>query len=967
MALRLQLLGAPLLERDGRLLEFDAPEVIGLLAYLAVTGRAHERGGLAELCWPDRDDPRAALEYATAVIGDTAGDILQNEGERLALDTGTISVDYRLVGDLAAQITAHEHPETAVCRDCVAPLTEIARLHRGRFLEGLSLSADPGYDQWRAATAADVDEALVVALGRLSDAHVLNGDFDAAAQATHRLLSLDPLRESAHRQLMRLHAWRGEPRAALGQYRECVRVLQTELGVNPLDDTTRLSQDVLAARVPAPPPPSAVTWSGAESNAGTSPAPPTEQRPAVAPFVGREHELGMLSDAMARVSSTGLVLVVEGEAGIGKTRLLREFGARSVHDRRSVLAAECHPGDTTAPYGVLVQLMRSAQASDATNDWLADLRPDAVRELGRLLPEVAAVAGPPPPATGPGAVWRLVDALAAALFAAASAPSDGGVPGVVVVDDVQWIDQSSLQVLSHLAGRLQERPVGLVLAWRTEMVGRGHPLRRLVTELARRQLVRQLPLDRLDAGAVGMLYAEMLGAGWEDLGALSEQIMEATEGVPRLVMDHIAAVAAHAGALRSKVSLDAEQVLFTRVTDLSPVEWQVFTAGAVICRPFDAATVRHVSGRTRDETRDAVAGLVRVGLLTPSAGLDAQYDVTGEDLRAFACAQAGPVRRRLLHGRAAVALERRVHSDRVEPALAVAIASHHRAAGSHGAAGAWFSRAGAIATDMLAVPEATAHYEAALTLGPDQPYRVQEALGDLQMLEGRYGQALDRYEAAAAMAVGMQLPALEHKVAGVYLRLGRWVLAEQHLVIALSGLEQHTAGTTVLGARILTDRGLVAQRRGQEPEAVTLAEAALRAAEKTEDLGALAGAHNLLGVLSRQDLSKAREHLEQALQCARTVRDADIEIAAADNLAQVHAAAGSLDRALPLAESALARAGQMGDRHREATLRNTLADLLRAAGRNAEAMEHLKRAVALFAEIGEPRQQPPEAWKLAAW
>lgn len=966
MALRLQLLGAPLLEHDGQLLEFDAPEVIGLLAYLAVTGQAHERGGLAELCWPDSDDPRAALEHATAVIGDTAGDILQNEGERLALDTGTISVDYRLIGDLAAEVAAHEHPEAAVCRDCVAPLTAIARLHRGRFLEGLSLSANPAYDRWWAVTAADVDEALAVVLARLSDAHVLSGDFDAATEATRRLLALHPLREAAHRRLMRLHAWRGEALAALRQYRECVRVLQTELGVNPLDDTTKLSQDVLAARVPPPPSPSAVTWSGAEPDTGTRPAPSPEQ-PAVAPFVGREHELGMLSDAMARVSSAGLVLVVEGEAGIGKTRLLQEFGARSVHDRRRVLTAGCRPDDATAPYGALVQLLRSAQAPDAGTDWLADLRPDAVRELGRLLPEVAAVAGPPPPAAGPGAVWRLVDALAAALFAAASAPSDEGVPGVVVIDDMQWIDPSSLQVLSHLAGRLQDNPVGLVLAWRTEMVGRGHQLRRLVTDLARRQLVRQLPLDRLDAGAVGVLCAEMLGAGWEDLGALSEQIMEATEGVPRLVVDHITAVAAHAGAPRSSVSLDTEQVLFTRVAGLSPVEWQVFTAGALIGRPFDAATVRHVSGRTRDETHGALAGLVREGLLTPSTELDARYDVTGEDLRAFACAQAGPVRRRLLHGRAAVALERRVRSDRVDPALAVGIASHHRAAGSDGAAGTWFGRAGAIATDMLAVPEATAHYEAALTFGPEEPHRVQEALGDLQILEGRYGQALDRYEAAAAMAVGMQLPALEHKVAGVYLRLGRWVLAEQHLAIAWSWLEQHSAGTTVLGARILTDRGLVAQRRGHEIEAVTLAEAALRAAEKTDDLGALAGAHNLLGVLSKQDLSKAREHLEQALQCARTLRHADIEIAAADNLAQVHAAAGSLERALPLAESALARAGQMGDRHREATLRNTLADLLRAAGRNAEAMEHLKRAVALFVEIGEPRQQPPEAWKLAAW
>jgi tetratricopeptide (TPR) repeat protein len=92
-----------------------------------------------------------------------------------------------------------------------------------------------------------------------------------------------------------------------------------------------------------------------------------------------------------------------------------------------------------------------------------------------------------------------------------------------------------------------------------------------------------------------------------------------------------------------------------------------------------------------------------------------------------------------------------------------------------------------------------------------------------------------------------------------------------------------------------------------------------------------------------------------------------VEVAAANNLAQAHAAAGALDRALPLAESALARVGQLADRHREAALRNNLAGLLRAAGRHEEAMLHLKRAVTLFAEIGEPDERAPEIWKVAAW
>jgi tetratricopeptide (TPR) repeat protein len=691
----------------------------------------------------------------------------------------------------------------------------------------------------------------------------------------------------------------------------------------------------------------------------------TVQAPDRPLFVARERELATLSNAITRMHTDGVVVVVEGEAGIGKTRLLDELVADPVVHGRAVLSTACRQDETGLAYGVVVELLRAATRTDATTRlWLDTLRRDVQREVGRLLPEVADAAGPPLPPDGPGAAWRLVDALATALVAAAS---DGEHPGVVIVDDVHWVDESSLDVLSHLARRLQGRPACLVLAWRTEQVGRGHRLRRLIADLARQQLVRHLPLARLDLAAVRTLLDDVLGSDRADANTLADQVMETTEGVPLLVIEYLAALVHDPAALQGPPPQGAQDLLLARLSAVGSEAQQILATGAVIGRSFDPDLVRRASGRTEEETAEALDELTAAGLIaepTQSGG----YDFTHSHLRALAYRQAGLARQRLLHRRIAAALESRVRYQRADRSLAASIAAHYAAAGDEAAAATWFARAAEHAAALLAVSEAVAHYEEALALGYDEPQRIHEALGDLQTLAGRYGEALQRYEAAAALADEERFAALEHKIAGVYLRWGRWVLADQHLAIALSALEERvSAEATTLRARVLTDRGLVAHREGHDHDAAALARAALEAAGEADDLGALAGAHNLLGVLSKHDLSLARHHLEHALALARRLHDVGIEVAAANNLAQAHAAAGALDRALPLAESALTRAGQLADRHREAALRNNLADLLRAAGRNEEAMIHLKRAVALFAEIGEPDEHAPEIWKLAAW
>jgi tetratricopeptide (TPR) repeat protein len=108
-------------------------------------------------------------------------------------------------------------------------------------------------------------------------------------------------------------------------------------------------------------------------------------------------------------------------------------------------------------------------------------------------------------------------------------------------------------------------------------------------------------------------------------------------------------------------------------------------------------------------------------------------------------------------------------------------------------------------------------------------------------------------------------------------------------------------------------------------------------------------------------------HLERSLALAERLDDPSSRVAALNNLALARGAAGELDRAVALAETALAVRASHGDRHRQAALHNNLADLLQAMGRGEAAMAHLKQAVTIFTEVGAPGSLQPEIWKLVEW
>jgi DNA-binding SARP family transcriptional activator/tetratricopeptide (TPR) repeat protein len=905
VTLSVSVLGPPVVLADGVPLAVDTRKATALLAYLAVEGGVHNRDSLAELLWPDyaTDRARAALRRTLSTLRSALGGRwVEVARDSVSLDGGDVDID--------------EFHRLAASSD-LADLEAAAALHRGPFLAGFGLRDSTVFDDWQSFRSASLARELGAVLDRLADGCAAAGDRVRAVEHARRRLALDPLNEAAHRRLIAFYGESGERAEALAQYRDCVRTLHRELGVAPTEETTAVYRAIREGGVAAAEPVRREGDSAARRHA----------------LVGRERELGALLEAYRQVGDEGRLVVLDGETGIGKTRLADELVARVRSDGGVAATARCIEDESELAFGCAIELVRSALREGS----FAAVDPVPAAEAARLVPEL----GTPPTPTldGPGAQARFLDGVARVLVEATA----GDRPGLLVVDDVHWADASSLEVLAFLVRRLRDRPVLVVATWRTEETPPDHPARRILADASRAGLGAVVVPARLDRDDVAELAAEA-GASTE----LAERLFEETQGLPFFVVEYL-----DSQAEGSSLPPGVRGLLEARVTGTSEVAGQVIAAAAVLGRQFDADLIRAVSGRSDEETVTALEELTRCGLLSESDGGELAFRHEQARRVAYDLTSAG--RRRLLHGRAAEALDARDTG---------AVAQHFRLAGRDAEAAAAYRRAGEHARDLYANAEALAAFREALALGDGDPASLHEAIGDLETLAGDYGRALDSYEAAAALAEPERLGAVEHRIGLLHERRGEWELAESSFEDAL-----RTDPPAALAARIVADRSLNAHRRRRDDEAETLAQQALALAEEAADRRALAQAHNILGVLAtgRRDHAQARAQLEQSLALATEDDDPVARAAALNNLALALRAEGELDDALALTEEALALCVAVGDRHREAALENNAADLLHALGRPDEAMERLKSAVATFAEIGEDAATEPEIWKLVEW
>ena len=950
--LEISVLGSPRIAVDGAAVHVDTRKATAMLVYLAVTGRTQSRDRLTGLLWPDYDQERAraALRRTLSTLRKALGERWVS-GDRLgiSLDAGGVDLDLTRFRDLVALAAAHDHGEGSGCPGCIDALTRAVALGGGSFLHGFSLRDAEPFEEWQSLEAEAVERELAGALDRLVKALTGAGELETAIGVAERKLGLDPLDEPAHRQLMQLYAWRGMRTAALQQYRECVAVLDRELGVPPLPETTALYSAISEGAVEP-----------REHSVLNRPAPRRAPGPAAYSLQGRAGEWELLEETYSNVSGAGALIVIEGEAGIGKTRLARDFSDAAAAAGARVVSARSYEGEADLPYALVINVLHQLRGEierAATDEAL-------LTELSRLVPGFGGHVSAPSPTDDPGAPARFLEAIRSAITDALG----GASPGILFLDDLHWCDAASLDVLAYMARRLDDSPMFLIAGFRSEEVRQDHPLRAMFQEAARSSRVENLVLRRLGPEEVRALVREAGGAGEEDAEAVAQRLMQETEGIPLFVTEYLDALSTQ-GASGWEMPSSIKELLHSRIRLVGSTARQVIGAAAVIDRSFGYETVWRASGRTELEALDALDELVAHGLIVASPGgvPDAGYEFSHDKLRAVVYDALSPARRRVLHRRAAEAFVGAARRQEELRSLSSLIARHFELGGMEAEAARYHELAARHAREVFANREALNHYERALALGHPDPASMHQGAGDMHVLLGEYKKAIDSYETAAALARVDAIAEIERKLGEVHQRRGDWDLSQSHLVAALETLDETHE---VERAGLLAAMSFNSLRKNDLDQAADLAGRALAAASAGDDPRALARAHNQVGILenARANHARAIEHLEASLELATGLEDAGGRVAALNNLAHARRSGGELDEALRLTEEALRICTQQGDSHRAAALHNNMADLLHEKGDTEGAMQHLKTSTAALARIGaEPTGLLPEVWKLVEW
>jgi predicted ATPase len=682
-------------------------------------------------------------------------------------------------------------------------LEQAVALYRGSFLEGFSVGDSPAFEEWALFTREQIARQVSSALHRLSATYEQRGQYEQAQSYAWQQVELEPWDEAAHRQLMRTLALSDQRSAALAQYETCRRLLSEELGVEPGKETTRLYEQIrngkLKGLVPSPASPPDLT---ARLPLFLEEEPPQVEIPV---FVARQRELAQLDGFLdLALAGQGRVVFVTGEAGSGKTTLVQEFTRRAQEAHADLIAASgnCNAytgmGDPYLPFREILGLL----TGDVEAKWAAGAitREHALR-LWNTLPLAAQALVEAGPDLMDTFVPRAALLERAMTYAPGRAdwltrldelverkPTTGpGMPGpqqsdlfeqytrvlqalprqvslVLVVDDLQWADAGSINLLFHLGRQLPGSRVLIVGAYRPEEVaigrdGERHPLEPVVNEFRRAFGDITVNLGQTESRAFVEAFLDSepnrLGVGFR------EMIYRQTHGHPLFTIELLRGLQERGDLVQDPEgrwvegpALDwetlparVEAVIAERIGRLAEplqaalrvasVEGEVFTA-EVVAR-VRAADEREVVGRLSSEL-DRRHRLVRAQAIERlGARRVSRYRFRNYLFQKYLYDSLDKVERAYLHEDVGNVLEE-LYEDQASEIAAIApqLAWHFQEAGIAEKAIHYLHQAGERAVELSAYQEAIAHLTRGLALLmalPDSPERAQQELA-LQLALG---------------------------------------------------------------------------------------------------------------------------------------------------------------------------------------------------------------------------------------
>lgn len=510
---------------------FESQKVRALLAYLAMNaGKPISRELLASLLWSDkspdasRRNLRQALHNLRSACGavDDSAPVIQVRRQDLELDPGVdLVLDVKLFEKGVERAFSGDRPDPGI-------LAEAVRHYEGDFLAGFFIKDSPPFEEWMILEQERLREAAIEAHRSLVSIRLEAGEHRLGIDHARRLLTLDPLSEEAHRQLMRLYAEAGRQGPALALYDKLRNLLNSELGVEPLAETTALYETILAEQRSAE--------SGDETSKPTGP---------IIPLVGRGEAFTELQDSWREVvEGNGRITLIRGAPGIGKTRLARSFVDGVAAQRRSVvLSGRSRDSSPLVGFGLVADILASAFAEslpEEQEERAAELSDQVITDLTRLAPRllelVPAISSrllgdsKTPSARHPDSLIEFLERLMGDHDDAKTV-----VPAIVMIDDLQWADPDSLELLRSLGAAIGRKKIWILATCRSG----AHAATRLLAEPAS-DSPDQAPVDEVSLAPLGReevgKIAEFL-LGPEASEGLTEYLDEWSRGIPETVAE----------------------------------------------------------------------------------------------------------------------------------------------------------------------------------------------------------------------------------------------------------------------------------------------------------------------------------------------------------------------------------------------------------------------------------------------
>jgi DNA-binding SARP family transcriptional activator len=600
----LNLFGPPRICYQGQPLNVSRRQTRALLFRLGATMEPVARDELAILFWPESDDFTARRNVAR---------LLSLVRDRLpdpqALDATTTSVcldPHRVWSDAGALMQLER-------QDTPAAWKAMVDLYGGPFLAGFLLHDNAEYDVWQTTMLEHLRLRCLEALSKLIEYNTKSGDYTTAVHYAQRYLEIDSLAENVHRQLIGLYARLGERGLAQRQFEECVLVMDRELGVEPLPETraayerARLSANVAATLLT----PARVQHATSGLHL---------------PLLGRATAWQELATAYARCKDGGVILIA-GEPGVGKSRLLHAFAAEQ---NTLVLTGDCLSDTRTLTLHPLIEALRPALPNllyaeqFGASVWCAEAE-QLLPELRQIFPNCP---NHPQAASARGQL-RAFEALLQVLISLA-----GNSKLMLCLDDLNWADETTLLWLQYASSRLYASRICICATYCPHDADNLNKVKR---NLLRNNLLAELKLEGLTCAGVEAIVthvARLRGVALksDQTASIAQRVHAMTGGNAFFVLETVLALverdqSTHPPA-EIPVPVTVQSAIEQRLTQVSAIARQVLEAAAILNAPMDFQLICWTSGRSEVEVSDSLHEVVRHGILQDSpAGLRFRHPV----------------------------------------------------------------------------------------------------------------------------------------------------------------------------------------------------------------------------------------------------------------------------------------------------------------------------------------------------